>query len=795
MVRLKKIDIKAFRGVREWELELEGRSLVLSGENASGKSCLADALEYLFTGSIKHLEGTMGISVGRHAHNFAMDRDQMGIDAVFDPGAINVRRRYDEKPQISDSLSGYWSEARIGAFILRRAGLLEFVYADPADRFRAIAQMVGAEELDHIELAMTRAHDRLDGQRQHWNQTAVAIRTEIAQTVGTADILGKINEEARPLGLPAIGSLQDAAARGEEWLAAAKSVDQRRVQQLQDLRNALDASTVPSNVGLEISEFLDLHTQLYLKRDVGNLALRIQEIDFLERATSLLDQAGPETTRCPLCEQVIDYGPTIERVRTRQALLYELSEEVSELRRRQASLSSILQSLENALPVLQEKILVLASPPADAHDRIDAAKHALATAGSAFYEADRFRAPLRVDGLRERIQQVADVQAELARTIDSEIDELKLTDRDRAILGLVDKVNRAAEAKKRLDASEVKAGEIERRRSLAERVRGLFAAIKKRKIEDVYQAIQSDVVRFYDSLHPDEPHTDLKVLLSATRRASTDIRIQAFGQSDEDPRAYLSEGHLDSLGLCIFLAFMKTFRRDFRMVVLDDVVMSIDAGHRSRLATLLLDDFEDWQVMITTHDEVWLDELHSHQRAYHAESRFLNLRIVRWSLVEGPVCEIAKPRWESIEDRLARADKIGAANATRQALEWVLKEVCFITLAPAILKRSRKYVVADVIEPAEKRLKKLLPDRSNDIDLLFRAIEGAATPGNLLSHDNPEAGNMSVNELRRFYQAVKALADWFACSGCSRMPSYVREVSQITCIHPRCSDKKAWQTS
>jgi len=55
--RIEGIEIESFRGIRRLSLPLEGRNLIVVGENGSGKSSIVDAIEYFFTGGIQHLEG------------------------------------------------------------------------------------------------------------------------------------------------------------------------------------------------------------------------------------------------------------------------------------------------------------------------------------------------------------------------------------------------------------------------------------------------------------------------------------------------------------------------------------------------------------------------------------------------------------------------------------------------------------------------------------------------------------------------------------------------------------------
>jgi len=70
---------------------------------------------------------------------------------------------------------------------------------------------------------------------------------------------------------------------------------------------------------------------------------------------------------------------------------------------------------------------------------------------------------------------------------------------------------------------------------------------------------------------------------------------------------YLSESHLNSLGICLFLASAKLFNKVSHFLVLDDIVTSFDLGHRRRLIRLLKEQFGDWQIILLTHEHLWFE--------------------------------------------------------------------------------------------------------------------------------------------------------------------------------------------
>ncbi|SFG53135.1 AAA domain-containing protein [Novosphingobium sp. CF614] len=68
MIRIEKITIKEFRGIRDLELVMSGQNFAACGPNGTGKSGIVDAIEFALTGSISRLsgEGTGDLSVKQH---------------------------------------------------------------------------------------------------------------------------------------------------------------------------------------------------------------------------------------------------------------------------------------------------------------------------------------------------------------------------------------------------------------------------------------------------------------------------------------------------------------------------------------------------------------------------------------------------------------------------------------------------------------------------------------------------------------------------------------------------------
>lgn len=271
--------------------------------------------------------------------------------------------------------------------------------------------------------------------------------------------------------------------------------------------------------------------------------------------------------------------------------------------------------------------------------------------------------------------------------------------------------------------------------------------------------------------------------------------MESFGEK-ADPRALASEGHLDSLGLCIFLAFVKKFNKECPLVILDDVVTTIDAQHRSRIAKLLLTEFKDYQLIITTSDGIWYEQIINSQRALGVQGNFVNDTITNWDIYTGPRLSKYKPQWDSIQDKLNGNDKCSAGNQGRIYLEWLLKKICEQLEVSVPFKSSGKYTVSELLNAAEKRIKEKIKNTNTKKEILkkFEDVRSTAFMGNLLSHDNPETTNLSIEEVKIFCEGVHNLHEMFLCPTCGKFLKYFRDSKIIRCPDLKCKSPKIWET-
>ena len=795
-VKIKKINIKAFRGIPDLEMEIDGKSLLLRGENGTGKSSIVDAIEFFFTGKISHLEGVRSLSLNRHGPHVNFTPDDVSVEITFNPGNISLVRTFSSEPSPPAQFSDYFQVTQKRTFILRRSQILEFIVNQPAERFRAIGSIIGIEPLDNVELEMMRLRDELKGKidsrekyiKELFRYLSDDITKDITDVDGILPALNEILQESR---LPPIESLEKIDEYLEKIFKTTK-IAQNTDNIVEVINEILEITSTPFISQEIIDDIQNVNERIKpLLSDKTRIELHVAGL--LESGRKIIEQDKMDI--CPLCEQRIDRERLLLRIKERLNTFKELSDKAAEVR---SSSASIIESLEKALNKLQSITSKIESLPEFSKEK-EVLYYKLKLL-SDFIEKVKLAKDLKNEIPTQDISQLKDEINKLGRSISEKcsqiLDKIGLTDDEKKILEVIRLIEQVMSKVQDLLKVSSELRIYQRYLEYSEKIYTTFSDTKKSKIQEIYNTIQGDIEKFYLMLHPNEPHRNIRLMVAFGRRASTELKIKSFGRSGEDPRALTSEGHLDSLGLCIFLSFIKKFNKGCPLVILDDVVTTIDASHRHKLAELLLKELGDYQLIVTTHDGIWYEQLVNMQRALNVQGNFKNMEIIAWSVDTGPIIKSFKLQWEKIQDKLRNHDKTGAGNQCRVYLEWLLKEICEQLEVHIPYKQSGKYTVIDLFDPAEKRIKEKLKENELKNELLgkFENLRATSFMGNLLSHDNPEIENLSIEEVKSFCRAVRDLHEALLCPKCGKFLKYFRDSKILRCPDLRCESPKKGET-
>jgi hypothetical protein len=315
---------------------------------------------------------------------------------------------------------------------------------------------------------------------------------------------------------------------------------------------------------------------------------------------------------------------------------------------------------------------------------------------------------------------------------------------------------------------------------------GALQDSRKQMLADIFCEVSAEIDDIYGRLHeePESGQTGVQGVRLELRDAfagSINVRGDFYEKKDEDPRAFYSEAHLDTLGIAVFLALRHWHRRrnpGFDLLVIDDVLTSVDSAHAGRLAKVLIEESAEYQIVLTTHDQIFFERIRHLQRALGAESRFVNREITWWDVDTGPDIHEPQDQIEYLRASLLEMDGPAMTAMAGRILEGILREMRFRLGLSIVPKRDERYEIGDIwpafLESAKKRFPGLYAAGAKNLDALDVNLPLRNWLG---AHYNEWAKRISVTDARRFALDVCALYDLVFCKDCgdfveqSRVPT------------------------
>jgi recombinational DNA repair ATPase RecF len=585
------ITLDWFRGASSNNnLKLNGKSTVVFGPNGSGKSSFVDALEFTISGgSIKHLANEYsGKKLEKAIINVLKQTDQnckisikIGHDSACVAISANGTPQFDLPPRLKS-----WKRNSI---ILRQDEVSAFVLSDKSHKYSSLLPLIGLEDL---EIAIENIKPVVKKLREQLNieEDLSSIR-RIKQKLGNA--FDENNASSTKSNLKSIffkyfsdeelPSLNKAVAK-------IRSATDPIYRQLDSVKKAFVIAETAQRLQLE-----DL-----LARTISAMGVAAKSAEpLIERRLNLLRDAKyfcddeVLSVECPACGQLVEselYSSHVhsqlvrlEVARQSYAQKDECCAQLSEALGRFNSLMTDVDFVKQFSIVSDEDVLLHITSIRD-------------------FDRNSLKMQIEDLDLKPLITSIPFVQKWLdtktakapptTSEVVSEIEVLNLVDSYIELVSLEKKISQYQPLLVFLEKTQ-----YELRREI------------NRLSSETIKHISNDMQSMWSQLHPNEPIDEVSLDLQEGKDRAVDICLRFHGKSQNSPRITLSEGHRNSLGLVVFLAFAKKSTGPDIPLILDDIVTSFDREHRSSVSELLEKEFGDRQVVVFTHDDQWYTEL------------------------------------------------------------------------------------------------------------------------------------------------------------------------------------------
>lgn len=717
MIRVKSIHIEEFRGVRDLDLVLNGKNYGICGPNGTGKSGVVDAIEFCLTGDVTRLsgQGSAGLSVKAHAPHVDQqgNPDKASVTITADIPAlgksVKIHRsvKNSRKVQItpdSADVKAVVEELRTHPeFALSRREIVKYVITPPGKRSEDVQTLLRLDHIEKLRKSLTTFCNKRKGEAEEAERARAKAEADFRnglklERLDRALVLASVNEKRAILGLEPIAELTK-----ETFFKVGLASPERQGEQKPRLRKAAalaDLTALITAIGQGEPAALTARRQSagamlsQLREDQSALTLARQH-GFIRTGLDLVADDS-----CPLCDLPWDAEKLREHLRSKLLsaeetgrLLAQLREDMNALRQ---ALAERVQATERAIEYSRSlkpaagqqelagylEILKGADAALDTFQEDHSLVEPAISVVSASWWTPAADQTARIEECRAAVNALPDVAA---------------TDEARDILTV------AQERYEQLLAATKSAKERKARSTVAQKVLDHYNSSCTNVLEGIYGKVAEDFTRYYRLLNREDEEAFIGKLISAPAKLSFDVDF--YGRGLFPPGAYHSEGHQDGMGLCLYLALMKhTLGEKFTFAVLDDVLMSVDTGHRREVCRLLKTEFPNTQFILTTHDRVWLQYMKTENLVARSQS------FGGWTVEAGPRVWDDHDIWTEIANELERDEVAKAAWLLRRYLEYTATILADNLRAPVEFRGDGHYDLGDLMPHVLKEWRKRLDD-------------------------------------------------------------------------------------
>ena len=736
-LKFKSIEIKSFRGIKDLTLDLNDKSLVICGPNGTGKSSIAQAFEFLFTNDISALSSIRGKT---HIIHKGDDKNDLLVKATI--GDKSIERTYGSVD--FGEFSELEDDFKNGSFILNRKKLLTFIDTRAGDRYDEIANLISYDKYDDIEVMLRRGKTDISSEMKTKEKEMKDIYNEICSyyNCDENEIMPHINNVLKNNGIEEIhyNILEDIQYETElkEFMKENNIVDSTKLFNI--------------DIGKINERFIEL-LEDYEELTISELKSAHSLLTILDNAKEYIISLN--LNECPICHNEINSKTLIE----------EINPQIESIQRD-------LDSLNNWRNEANELIGEL--------DDID-------------YEIKAFNSrnsQLKLDydlaELTESLKKLSDYEIKI-----SEMDREILSNLNDDLIALKEKYDLYKDELsgtldnifKLIEIEEIKKDfkELKVQFDMANITYETFKDVKIAQMKEILKNIIELTAKYYNAIHNDDAIKNPNMEL--TRSTSLDLKLYFDGESS-DPRKFSSEGHIDSLGLCIFLAFAKRYNR-YGFIILDDIISTVDLEHKEQIIRLLFEEFGDYTFIITTHNKLWFEQLSRLSKTYK-KPQFNFVEITKWDKENGPRLTDYMTSKEIINTYIEEGNIEFAGNSIRKYFEDVLHNICVTNgISMPIL---RHYSANDYLGPLKKFQKAMFNGTGYESHYaeIFKELENVIYMGNLLSHRNEFSKDLRLNDIIKYRDAVFELENAFICWDDGKYLRFDKEKKYGVCTNSTC---------
>lgn len=766
MSKLESIVLKKFKGAcNEVQIDFDKNVnlTVIFGENGTGKSAIADAFDFVCNNSIGSLDDkSVGFPKGKYVPTINSDISE-----------CKVCLKYDNKEWIS-TLAARYIPSTTGptikptAKVLRREKIQDFIIKQPKERYEAIKSFIETPNSDKLESLVNQLRKNKEKEYEEASR-AVAQAHESLEKLWTAE------------NKPGENYLEWAEDESKEDKKSLETTKKSYQDILTPLLSIETSYTNLNNAEKDLKAINDdfKTKEVNFKKLSSEASEAIVDLISILKATKKYIEKEKTISQCPVCEQSVISKDLITKIDYRLKNLDDIvlaqeeletsgkKVEFHETQTKKAKIKFIELCINTAMVFKEANVPEITSlninweTNKELLDKKNKDKLELMDISTEFYE------------------KALSIKDEISYIIDGITKKLNSLNAISTQLGII---NEKTETASNLELLNNKVKELH----------NLIIKSRNDFVEDVLNSISADIDAIYSKIHPDENIGEIKLLTDPSKKASLDLKAKFQAQVDILPQAYYSESHLDTLGICLFIALSKLYKNDDTILILDDVITSADQVHLSRFIRVLEDELKNFaHTIITTHYQVWRDKYR------YGKGNMQLIELLNWSIDRGIRHTKTKIYIDELKGylKIEPLDKQIVASKAGIFLELILDNLALMYECMLPRKSEPFYTLGEFLNAFAKLKNKLKIEIHEDGNLkeeillltLFDVLpEDSILRNEVGCHFNVIGQNYSEGDIKNMADNTLKLAEALICDSCGELPYKSKSGSYYEC---KCGSK------
>lgn len=769
--KVNEIKLKGIRGAKDTlKLPLNGKSVLLYGDNGTGKSSISDALEWFFTDKVEHLS-SLEIDLKEALRNAKIDASETSeVTLSFTNNKVDATRSiYYKKEKLvtefnntSEDFTKFYTDTKNENLILRFKNLTNFVDNTKTEKLKYLSEIIGFSEVSKKKEVLQKCYNAVKSEitKQNFEGQKSNLQRVLIEKIGASisqeqNFIDKLNEKIKPLNVGfEIKTLEDI----DKVLTHLTSPENNKLNLelafLERIQNSL--TLIKSEIGFINSEY----GKYYLEFE--KIALDVQSImqtffkELLNSGKNVIIKYHKEDS-CPLCLQPKNIEELQSEISKRLEEIEESSKKLNDFNKSKTLVSEIAleraKRIDNLLlnPDINNKeneaLKIEIQKIKDKIGAFQIASTIKVTSGEKISEPEKIN--------------LVESDFDFQTKISERIIKLKEVLKNNSTI-LYNEISSSKEAFLNIRLIEKQKSILENQQNSLKIIYDEFIKKQKEGLENFITTFSGKINEFYQFMNPNEPFQEIKIVTIGEDDELNGLTIEYKYEGNwvSPPQKYFSESHLNCFGLSFFLASVIAFNKESKFVVLDDVISSFDSTHRKKFADLIIEKFNDYQFIVLTHEREWFDNMIKPL----AKKKGWYINEIKWSESKGThFDETPNELKDFIEHNLSHGISNGMGNPIRRYMEQKLKDIASNTDTKVVFRFNEineHRMCYELITSLKSTIKITNKDLLVTYPVIDRIVNSAQI-GNTLSHDNPL--DSKIGDLKAIWSDILEFEKIFYC--------------------------------